>query len=282
MNERVPAVHVTDDEHPGDSDALRAIAVLAAHAGARAILDVVEHDRVEVSAKSARHDLVTTADRAAEQAIIDVIRRHRPDDRIHAEESGLHQGGSGTLWLIDPLDGTANFVHHRSDYAVSIAALHEDGAGHEQADRAAVIHRPADGQWLAASGSGHDGTLALRTGAVAKRAADALVSVGFPHDPVKRPVALGLLGRLMPAVRDFRRIGSAACDLLAVATGTLDAYIGFSLAPWDYAAGHVLVRAAGGHAEVIDAGQGLVASIAASSRDLCEELADALTSGEDA
>ena len=252
------------------TDELRDLAIRAAEAAARAIREAVASGGVEVALKSARHDLVTTADRAAERAIIDAIRRERPNDRIHAEESGEHSGTSNVEWLVDPPDGTTNFVHHRSDYAVSIAAIADDGQ-----ELAAVIHRPADAQWVAVSPLGAAGTFTLGTTALTDASA-ALISVGFPHDASMRPAALEALGRSMPAVRDFRRTGSAACDLLAVATGTLDAYVGFNLAPWDYAAGHALVRAAGGHAGVVQLPSGLTAVIGAATELLHTQLVASL------
>ncbi|WP_051789902.1 inositol monophosphatase family protein [Streptomyces sp. NRRL S-1022] len=235
---------------------LTAVAVRAAGLAARAVRDVVASGRVEVAAKQGAHDLVTTADRAAEEAAIAEIRGHRPDDAILAEESGSHPGTSGVEWILDPVDGTGNFVLGRPDYAVSVAA-YRDGV-----PLAAVIRRPADGAWAATGEHGPTGTLPLAcrsTGSLA----EAVVSVGVPHDPAKRPVSLRLMEHLLPRARDFRRIGSACCDQLAVATGTLDAYVGVDLGRWDYAAGIALVTAAGGVAEEIELAGGVPAVVAA-------------------
>ncbi|MGV9273915.1 inositol monophosphatase family protein [Streptomyces griseosporeus] len=235
---------------------LTAVAVRAAGLAARAVGDVVAGGRVEVAAKQGAHDLVTTADRAAEEAAIAEIRRHRPDDAILAEESGSHPGTSGVQWILDPVDGTGNFVLGRPDYAVSIAAYRDE------VPLAAVIRRPADGAWAATGEHGPTGTLPLAcrsTGSLA----EAMVSVGVPHDPSMRPVSLRLLEHLLPRARDFRRIGSACCDLLAVATGTLDAYVGVDLGRWDYAAGVALVTAAGGVAEEMELAGGVPVVVAA-------------------
>ncbi|KWX00777.1 Inositol-1-monophosphatase [Carbonactinospora thermoautotrophica] len=219
---------------------LKDLALAAVLAGAAAVEEVVRGGPLDVRSKGARHDLVTEADRRSEKAIIDTIRAERPDDAILGEEFGRQEGTSGLLWLVDPVDGTTNFVHGRADYAVSV--------GVERAGEyvAGAIYRPVFDDWIAVEGeevaagncspglSGQDDL------------AQALISFGFPHRPQIRPRVLALLCDLMPRIRDFRRIGSAACDLFSVATGGLDATVGFAQQPWDVAGGWAIVRALGG------------------------------------
>lgn len=238
------------------ADGLGDLALHAARAGARTIAEVLGGGALQVGSKSSRNDLVTNADRAAERSIVDAIRARRPDDAILGEESGEHPGGSGVRWLIDPVDGTTNFVHRRWDYAVSV------GAARDGEIVAGAILRPAYGDWVQAEGpaaSGSGGAPAV-TGTGALR--DALVSVGFPHRQQIRPRVLGLLGGLIPRVRDFRRIGSACCDLLSVATGSLDAFVGVAQQPWDVAAGHAVVGAAGGSCGWVTTAGGLEVFVA--------------------
>ena len=125
------------------------LALHAARAAVAAIHDiqtdaVIQHANVVAQHKSGTHDLVTAADRAAEAAIFSTILSARPDDAFLGEETGAHDGTSGTRWLVDPLDGTANFVHGRSDYAVSVAA-EVDGR-----IEAGAIIRPVEGLWAMA------------------------------------------------------------------------------------------------------------------------------------
>ena len=245
-----------------DTD-LGELALHAARAGAAAIRAALRDGALDVGRKSAHNDLVTNADRAAERAVVAAIREHRPQDTILGEESGEHPGehqggvpdagpdGARIRWLVDPVDGTTNFVHRRWDYAVSVAA--------ERGGRsvAGAILRPAYQDWVLAGGGAARGSAGVPAVAGTERTTDALVSVGFPHRPELRPRVLHLLERLGPHIRDFRRIGSACCDLLSVATGVLDAYIGVEQAPWDVAAGAAIVPAAGGRCGVLRTGRGM-------------------------
>jgi myo-inositol-1(or 4)-monophosphatase len=235
-----------------------ALALRAAWAGAAAIAAVRARGAVEADYKTGGHDLVTAADRAAEAAVIDTIEAARPHDAIVGEEGGARAGTSGLRWLVDPIDGTANFFHGRSDYAVSVAA--------EAEGRVAVgaIVRPSDGRWAMAAGgtltSGQDppppaaagdqegeatDTIRARLD-LHRRTAEALVSFGLPYSMTGRQQAFSLMRGVVPLVRAIRLIGSAACDLLAVAHGESDAFVGCGLAEWDTAAGEAVVAAAGG------------------------------------
>lgn len=241
---------------------LPALALRAARAGAAAIAAVVARGEVRPDVKTGAHDLVTAADRASEAAIIEVIRAERPDDAILGEESGAHPGNSGTRWLVDPLDGTANFVYGRPDFAVSVGV---ESAG---AIVAGAIVRPSDGRWVLA-----DVTIAeIAIGAELSppqttklagqqhvsatpsdeaHAADALVSFGLPYAMSARLAALTTIRAAVPRVRGVRITGSAACDFLAWAHGECDAFVGCGLAEWDIAAGQAIVLAAGGAVRTI-------------------------------
>jgi myo-inositol-1(or 4)-monophosphatase len=249
---------------------MAAVAVRAATRAARAIREAVAGGAIEVATKLGAHDLVTTADRAAEAAAIAEIRLHRPADAILAEESGERAGTSGVQWILDPVDGTGNFVLGRADYAVNVAAYRDN------VPLAAVIYRPVDRAWAATGENGQTGTLPLACAAIGSLA-EAVVSIGYSHDPAQRFVSVRLLEYLFPHIRDFRRIASACCDQLAVATGTLDAYVGVGLGRWDYAAGTALVSAAGGRAEEIELANGLHAVVVAAP-GIADELISLLCS----
>lgn len=184
----------------------RATLVLdVARAGAATINAVLARGGVTTDVKSAGHDLVTTADRESEAAIIDLIRQAYPDDAVVGEESGAHPGTSGFRWLVDPLDGTANFVAGRSDHAVSVAVAVD---GHPVAG---AVVRAADGRWAHAAtgrltvGQGHaagdagyrPGTGPRRINDVA-RSADALVCLGLPYSMAGRQRALTLVREMIP------------------------------------------------------------------------------------
>ncbi len=235
--------------------------------------------------KSAGHDLVTAADKASERAILTVLRGARPDDSIVGEEGGSHEGTSSVRWLVDPLDGTANFVYGRADYAVSV------GATSNGRPVAGAIIRPADGQWLAGGMGGFHGTAdddwaGVRAGMPSTTAeriavlparvgglAEALVAVGLPYSLPERQRVMGLVASLMPQVRGARVMGSAAGDLAAVTLGQCDAFLGFGLAEWDTAAGHALVLAAGGTVRVVHPLNAAEVLVAGGSADVVDALA---------
>jgi len=226
-------------------DDVYSVAVTAARAGAVEIRRLLDHGAVVLDSKGGNAgDLVTNADRASEAAIIDLIRARRPGDAFLAEESGEAAGVSGIRWVIDPLDGTTNFAHGRTCYSVSVAA-ERDGEV-----IAAVVYQPADDVWLGWSPRGVEGTETLGVTAC-HDLAHALLSFAVSYGAEKRRTAYRLLSRIAPQVHDLRNLGSTACDLLAVASGALDGFIGFAQSPWDTAAGLALVRAAGGVTRVL-------------------------------
>ncbi len=259
-----------------DYDDAGALALRAAQAGAAAIAAVVASGGVRTDFKSGSHDLVTTADKAAEAAIIDVIRTARPDDALLGEESGTHPGTSGSRWLVDPLDGTANFVYGRPDHAVSVG-LETGGV-----ITAGAIIRVSDGRWAAASAGTASAGVNGQTSAEVLQprvnqhaaAAESLVSFGLPYDLGARRQVFGIIGALIPSIRGVRIAGSAACDFLALAHGECDAFVGCGLAAWDTAAGQAIVIAGGGTVTVVP-GPGFDILIAAAP-SLAGELAELL------
>lgn len=223
------------------TSSLSEVALEAAAAGESAIRAVVGDGPLDVTTKTSQRDLVTAADHASERAIIEYLREQRPDDAILAEESGEHPGTSRLRWVIDPLDGTTNFVHGRVDYAVAVAAEMDEEYV------AAAIRRPAIGDWLAGGEIGIWASSGTSAGVSEPRRLDeALVSVAISLLPERRATSFALLTTLLPAVLDFRRTGSASCDLFDVAIGSLDAYVTVDARPWDIGPGWAVVRAAGG------------------------------------
>ncbi|MCS6810196.1 MAG: inositol monophosphatase [Tepidimonas sp.] len=221
------------------------VAVKAARAAGalinRASLDV---EALRVGTKQA-NDFVTEVDHAAEAAIIDTLLGAYPDHGIWAEESGRREGkgrGKGHVWIIDPLDGTTNFIHGFPVYCVSIALM-VDGRLEQ-----AVVYDPTRNDLFTAS-KGRGAYLNDRRIRVAKRTrlSDCLLSTGFPFRPGDAyDTYLKMLGEMLPRVAGVRRPGSAALDLAYVAAGFADGFFELGLSPWDVAAGALLVTEAGG------------------------------------
>jgi len=245
----------------------------SAHGAGDVLLEHLDGPLSGVESKSTRTDLVSDADRAAERVIVETISGARPDDEIVAEEGGGKQGTSGLRWLVDPLDGTTNFLWRLPHWAVSVAVFDDDGP------LAAVVYDPSRGETFSASraGGAHDGLGPLRVRAEASLS-EALVGTGFNYAADERARQAGRLARMIPEVRDVRRHGAAALDLAWVAAGRLDAFFETGLAPWDWAAGALLIREAGGALEVLPARDGSPECVVASSRALMPQLR-ALVSG---
>jgi len=194
---------------------------------------------LEIREKSAAGDLVTEIDRAGERAIVEGILAARADDAILGEEGTDRAGTSGVRWVIDPLDGTASYVRGYPGYAVSIG-IEVDG-------RPAVgVVQDALGRvtvGVAGGGAERDGRLVRPS--ERSTLAESVLATGFGYDPEMRIREARTLAELIGHVADIRRSGSAAMDLCAVASGEVDAYFELHLAPWDTAAGAVVVEAAG-------------------------------------
>ena len=223
-----------------------------AHAAARAGADVISrHLGTAVRTEwKGEVDPVTEVDRLAEEAILSVIREYRPDDRILAEESGGPDWDDGRVWIVDPLDGTVNFVHGFPQVATSVG-LRSDGDG-----VVGVVASAADGETFAAQAGG-GATLGGKQIRVSGQAVPArsLVATGFAYDRRQHIDDLvTTLGRVLAEFQDIRRAGSAALDLCWVAAGRLDAYWEQGIKPWDTAAGALILEEAGGRVTALDGG----------------------------
>lgn len=195
--------------------------------------------RVEVAyTKSSATDAVTAIDRASEEFIRSRLLAERPNDTIIGEEGDDHVGSSGVSWLVDPIDGTVNFIYGIPAYAVSIAA--EVGG---EVVAGFVVNVVSGESWAAHVGGG-SATPLSRSGP-SDGLAHALVATGFNYLPAVRARQATAVARLLPQVRDIRRFGSAALDLCALAAGRIDAYVEQGLQPWDLAAGVLIARESG-------------------------------------
>jgi myo-inositol-1(or 4)-monophosphatase len=187
-------------------------------------------------------DPVTAVDREAEEAVLAVIRRRRPSDRILAEESGGADWREGRVWIVDPLDGTVNFVHNLPQFATSVG-LRSDGQGLVGVV-ASVVNREV---FAAEAGNGatlNGDPIHVSSEPTPSRA---LVGTGFAYDRQQRAEEMAnTLAGVLRAFQGIRRIGSAALDLCWVAAGRMDAYWEYGVRPWDTAAGALIVQEAGG------------------------------------
>lgn len=225
------------------------IAIRAARsAGALIVRQLERVDSLNVTAKG-RNDFVSEVDHRAEQIIIDAIHKVHPDHGILAEESGS-SGGDEFVWIIDPLDGTTNFLHNFPHFAVSIAIQHRSQIVH------GVIFDPVRQELFTAS-RGEGAQLDNRRIRVSRRSDldSALLGTGFPFRELSSvDDYFSTLRAFMPRCAGIRRAGSAALDLAYVAAGRLDGFWEFGLKKWDMAAGALLILEAGGF--VCDAGGG--------------------------
>ena len=238
---------------------------------ASALLQDGHRHHLAVSTKSSATDMVTEIDRASEAFIVAGLRAARPDDAIVGEEGTADPGTSGVTWLVDPLDGTTNYLYGYRAFAVSIAAeidgnvfagVVADASNSEvfTALRGAGAHR--DGETL------HVNDLT--------DLATALVGTGFSYLAERRARQARVLTEILPAVRDIRRGGSAALDLCWVASGRLDAFYEKGLGPWDSAAGLLVATEAGAHAGDLDGGPPSTDFVLAAAPSLFEPLRAAL------
>lgn len=204
-------------------------------------------DQVEVAAtKSTATDVVTRMDADSEALLRREIAAARPDDAILGEEEGSSSGTSGITWVIDPVDGTVNYLYGVASYAVSVAAVVGPPDPREWTVLAGAVHSVVDDRtWTAGLGAG--ATLDGRPVHVNAETdlGQCLVGTGFGYDADRRRAQARVLVDVLPQVRDIRRLGSAAIDLCLVATGELDLYYERGLNPWDMAAGALVAQEAG-------------------------------------
>ena len=194
-----------------------------------------------VETKASPTDLVTRADAAAEQIIVDGIVSARPGDAIVGEEGTARSGETSITWHVDPIDGTTNFVYDIPAWSVSIAA-----ASPGQTEIGVVYSPVADELYTAVRGGGAFLNGRPLTVSDQTDLALSLIGTGFsPHSRIRR-VQAGIATTVLPRIRDYRRFGSAALDLCAVAAGRIDGFYETGLNVWDYAAGKLMVEEAGG------------------------------------
>ena len=219
------------------------IAVRAARRAGEVIVRSLNNlESLTVTAKG-RNDFVTEVDRAAEAQIVEIIHKHYPDHAILAEEGGA-QGEHDTRWIIDPLDGTTNFLHGFPVFAVSIACEHKGRLEH------AVVYDPMRQELFTASrgGGAHLDNRRMRV-SKQRTLEGALIGTGFPFRANDRylDAYFAMLRAATQNTAGIRRPGAAALDLAYVAAGRIDGFWELGLSPWDTAAGTLLVRESGGH-----------------------------------
>jgi myo-inositol-1(or 4)-monophosphatase len=223
-----------------DTAALCALAEDAARATGALLLERLDQVRTDVQTKSSGTDMVSEVDRAAEELIVEHLLGARPDDGMVGEEGTDRAGTSGVCWIVDPLDGTTNYLYGLAGFGVSIAAEVEG-----EVVAGVVLDVVRDEVFTAVRGQG-----ASRDGRPirASRATDlatALIATGFAYDSDRRARQAAVLVSVLPRVRDIRRFGAAAVDLCSVACGRVDGYYERGLAPWDLAAGGLIAAEAG-------------------------------------
>ena len=233
-----------------DPRALEEVACRVANAAGRLVVDD-RPDDLGVASKSSATDPVTEMDQRSQELILRLLGDERPDDSVMGEEEGATTGTSGLTWVVDPIDGTVNYLYGIPSYAVSVAVVTGDPTvpGAWTPVAGAVLNPESGELFHAHLGGGARVTTAAGTRALRATAADdlalALVGTGFGYTPDLRARQAALLVELLPRVRDIRRHGSAALDLCALAAGRLDAYYEAALNPWDRAAGELVAREAG-------------------------------------
>ncbi len=266
---------------PPDVDpvALVAVAEQVALEAGRLIVDERPEDLGVAETKSSMTDVVTVMDQRSQDLLLARLGELRPEDGFAGEEKGGRPGTSGVTWVVDPIDGTVNYLYGFPAYAVSVAAVVGDVSvvGGWRPVAGAVVN-PATGERFTASLGGGarravgETVRALRAGS--PELGLALCGTGFGYDADRRRWQGEVLAEVLPRVRDIRRAGSAALDLCRVADGSLDAYYERGLNPWDFAAGWlvaeeagaVVTNLAGGHPETsmtIAAGPSLHADLQA-------------------
>ena len=215
-------------------------------------------DRLGVAdTKSTDTDVVTVMDRRSEELLHRLILESRPDDGILGEEGADVTGSSGLTWVIDPIDGTVNYLYDIPAYAVSVAVVVGDASGEGTWTPVAgaisdpslrLVHhaRRGAGAWTRPEATGESAPLRRLAVSQEDRLGRSLVATGFGYAAEVRARQAEILTRVLPQVRDIRRIGSAALDLVRVAEGSVDAYAESGLNAWDLAAGWLIVEEAGG------------------------------------
>ncbi|HEX3432668.1 MAG TPA: inositol monophosphatase family protein [Solirubrobacteraceae bacterium] len=279
-----------------DADELLELAVQAARMAGGLLAERVRHGAErEVTSKSTPTDLVSEADVASQHAIRELLAAQRPQDGFVGEEEGTSEAGSsGLSWIVDPLDGTVNYLFGIPQWSVSVAVADDAGAV-----AGAVFDANRDELFAATRGGpatlqgprgtielqralGHDSSQQHHTGAGAGPGAEAgpggedlasaMVATGLAYDAEVRRAQAEVLARLAPRVRDIRRMGSAALDLAWTAAGRFDAYYERSVKQWDIAAGALICQSAGLQSHELSEQPGLPWGILVAPSKLCAPL----------
>ena len=236
----------TESRQPAH-DQLLELAVRASRAAGDLIRDQRPADLGVALTKTSPTDVVTVMDQASERLLRDLILAERPADSLLGEDGGGVTGTSGLTWVVDPIDGTVNYLYGLPQYAVSVAVVTGDPTDDSQRQAlAGCVHNPISGEtWTATLGGGArlDGRPIACSDVT--DLSQALLATGFSYDSGRRTHQAGVMAALLPQVRDIRRLGSGALDLCLVACGRVDAYLERGLFPWDLAAGELIAREAG-------------------------------------
>jgi myo-inositol-1(or 4)-monophosphatase len=249
---------------------LATVALTAARAATAVLVNPRTGTPGGVETKTSATDMVSDVDREAEAAVSEVLARLRPEDAVLGEEGTTRDGTTAVRWVVDPLDGTTNFLFGIPQFSVSVAA-ELDGE-----PAVGVVVHPSHGEtWAARRGGGARlNGLPCRVASGRSSLATALVATGFGYQSVRREWQAEVARKVIPSVRDIRRFGSAALDLCWTAGGRYDAYYEWGLNPWDLAAGALICREAGGRVEALP-GRLIVAAPPDLFDPLCELLASA-------
>jgi myo-inositol-1(or 4)-monophosphatase len=229
---------------PPSAEELLELAVRAAREAARLIKAGAARGIEVTATKSSDVDVVTESDRSSERLIRKRLLEARPDDAVLGEEGDDEAGTSGVRWIVDPIDGTVNFLYGIPQYAVSIAAELDGEVV------AGVVLNAATGDEYTATlgGTARRNGAPIRVRAVVPLA-ERLIGTGFSYEARQREIQAAALLRLLPRIRDIRRLGSCSLDLCAVAQGSLDGYLEEGVNLWDHAAGGLVATVAGARVE---------------------------------
>lgn len=244
-------------------DSLYELAVTVARAAGELLYERFQGPAAGVSAKTSPTDLVSDADRDSEALLLELIRTTRPGDGVLAEEGDSSNSTTGYTWVVDPLDGTINFLFGIPQWSVSVAARDADGAC------VGVVHDPCRDETFAAQ-RGEGSTLNGNDIHVSARddLSSALIGTGFAYDSRARAEQAARMPRVLPNVRDIRRAGSAALDLAWLACGRLDGFFEAPMEEWDRAAGVLIVQEAGGIVTELQAPLGMSPGVIAANPSL--------------
>jgi myo-inositol-1(or 4)-monophosphatase len=243
------------------------LAERAARAAGEVLLSYYGEDAQGLASKTSPTDPVSDADREAERTIRELLLSERPDDGLVGEEGSRVEGDRARRWIVDPLDGTVNFLYGLRAWAVSIALEDSEGLA------VGVVYDPADRECFTAArgeGAALNGRPIHTNGST--DLGRALVATGFGYEAERRAEQAELLLRVLPRIRDIRRAGGASLDLCYVAAGRVDAYYERGVQPWDVAAGRLLVEEAGGVVSDLEGPHGVAAAATPELMDKLLEL----------